>query len=93
MKSIEERETASLKLCHACSGEVRKLTDKYCRRCGARQIPDTERLYNDQPDSPITSHMEPISEAVVPSLSQNTTPYDAFEKMRRRLFSLLGTES
>jgi hypothetical protein len=92
MQSLEERGTTGLKLCHACNCEVRNLTDKFCRRCGARQIHDTERLCNDPPDSSMTPHMDPISEAA-PSLTQNATAYVAFEKMRRRLFSLLGTES
>jgi hypothetical protein len=37
MKSLEERETASFKFCTACDSELRKATDKYCRRCGASQ--------------------------------------------------------
>jgi hypothetical protein len=37
MKSLEERETASFKFCPACSAELRKATDNYCRRCGASQ--------------------------------------------------------
>jgi len=93
MKSLKERETADLRLCHACNVEVRKLTDKYCRRCGARQIHDTERLQNDQPDSYITPHIDPISETADSSLPKHATAYVAFEKMRRRLFSLLRTES
>jgi hypothetical protein len=92
MQSIEERERTGLKLCHACNFEVRNLTDKFCRRCGARQIHDTERLYNDPPDPSITPHMDPVAETGSHSLSQNATGYVAFEKMRRRIFSLLGTE-
>src|SRR5262249_58218677 len=65
MKSLKERETADLRLCHACNAEVRILTDKYCRRCGARQIhgtEDTGRLQNDQTDSYITPHIDPTSD-------------------------------
>jgi hypothetical protein len=92
MKSFEERETAGLKLCHACNVEVRKLTDKYCRRCGARQIHDTERLSLEQADSSIAPHLDPIPETVATSLPQSTAAFVAFQNMRRRLFSLLGTE-
>lgn len=92
MQSLEERGTAGLKLCHACNVEVRNLTDKYCRRCGARQIHDTDRLYNDQSDSPIMPRMEPTAETAASSPPHNSTTYVAFERMRRRLFSLLGTE-
>jgi len=51
MKSIEERETASFNFCPACSAELRKATDKYCRRCGARQNTITGRLFDDHPPS------------------------------------------
>jgi hypothetical protein len=46
MKSIEERETASFKLCPACDAELRKATDNYCRRCGARPNTITGRLFD-----------------------------------------------
>jgi hypothetical protein len=46
MKSLEERETASFKFCPACSAELRKATDNYCRRCGARQNTITGRLFD-----------------------------------------------
>src|SRR4030095_14724450 len=54
MKSLEECETAGFKLCPACSAELRKATDKYCRRCGARQKPVTGGLYNPQQTSSVT---------------------------------------
>jgi len=73
MKSLKERETAGLRLCHACNVEVRILTDKYCRRCGARQIHDTERLNNNQLDSSVTPHIDPISETSAAPLPQNAT--------------------
>jgi len=44
MKSLEERETASFKFCPACDAELRKATDKYCRRCGASQNTITGRI-------------------------------------------------
>jgi hypothetical protein len=46
MKSLEERETASFKFCPACSAELRKATDNYCRRCGASQNTITGRLFD-----------------------------------------------
>lgn len=64
MKRMEDRETAGFKFCHACNVEVWNLTDRFCRRCGARQIHDTDRLYNDPPDSSIAPHMDPVSETV-----------------------------
>jgi hypothetical protein len=51
MKSLEERETASFNFCLACSAELRKATDNYCRRCGARQNTITGRLFDDYPPS------------------------------------------
>ncbi len=87
MGSIEEKETANLKLCHACNVEVRQITDKYCRRCGARQIHDTDRLFDDTMDPYITTSDQPSPLQHIP------TAHVAFEKMRRRLFSLLGSES
>jgi len=92
MQSYEEREITGVKLCHACNVEVRNLNDKFCRRCGARQIHDTEPLYNEQPDPSITPHMDPMSAPASASPPQIATAHVAFEKMRRRLFSLLGTE-
>jgi hypothetical protein len=68
------------------------LTDRFCRRCGARLIHDTDRLYDDPTDSPITPHMDPISEIVARPLPQNATANVTFEKIRRRLFGLLGAE-
>ncbi len=70
MKRIEDKETACLKFCHACNVEARNVTDRFCRRCGARQIHDTDRLYNDPPDSPIMPHMDPISETVAPTAAE-----------------------
>ena len=92
MQSIENRNTSDLKVCHACNVEVRKLTDKFCRRCGARQIHDTERLNEEHSDSSFSPYMESVSELDAPSMSQNATAYAAFQTMRRRLFNLLGTE-
>lgn len=66
MKRMEDRETAGLKFCHACNAEARNVTDRFCRSCGARQIYDTDRLYDDPPDSSITPQMDPISETVAP---------------------------
>lgn len=48
VKSLEERETASLKFCPACGAEPRKATDNFCRRCGARQNTFTGRLFDGQ---------------------------------------------
>jgi hypothetical protein len=44
VEDIEERETTGLKFCHVCKAEARKPTDKFCRRCGARQIFDTAQF-------------------------------------------------
>jgi len=93
MKRMEDREIVSLKFCHACNVEARYVTDRFCRRCGARLIHEAERLYNDPPDSPITPHMEPISETVAPPQPQNATANVTFEKTSRQMFSLLGAES
>jgi hypothetical protein len=93
MKRMEDREIVSLKFCHACNVEARNVTDRFCRRCGARHIHDAERLYNDPPDSSIAPHMDPISETVAPPQPQNATANVTFEKMSRQLFSLLGTKS
>jgi hypothetical protein len=49
--SIEERETKGLKFCHACKAEAQKMTDKFCRRCGARQIFDTAQFIPSQRNS------------------------------------------
>jgi hypothetical protein len=46
MKILEERETASFKFCPACDAELRKVTDNYCRRCGASQNTITGRLFD-----------------------------------------------
>jgi hypothetical protein len=55
MKNIEERETVSFKFCPACDAELRKATDNYCRRCGARQNTITGQLF----DSNRTSSVAP----------------------------------
>ena len=93
MKRMEDKEIVSLKFCHACNVEARYMTDRFCRRCGARHIHDAERLYNDPPDSSIAPHMDPISETVAPPQPQNATANVTFEKMSRQLFSLLGAKS
>ena len=93
MKRMEDREIVSLRFCHACDVEARYVTDRFCRRCGARHIHDAERLYNDPPDSSITPSMDPISETVASLHPQNATDNVAFDKMRRRLFNLMGAES
>jgi hypothetical protein len=93
MKRMEDKETAGLKFCHACNVEARNVTDRFCRRCGARHIHDTDRFYNDPPDSPITPHMDQISETVAPPQTQDAPADVTFEKMGRQLFSLLGAES
>jgi hypothetical protein len=54
MKSLEECETAGLKFCPACRAELRKATDNYCRRCGARQKTVTGGLDNAQQTSSVT---------------------------------------
>ena len=62
MKSLEERETASFKFCPACDAELRKATDNYCRRCGARQDTITGRLLDWRPHSSGargTNHLPP----------------------------------
>lgn len=53
MQSLEERETAGFKFCHACGSELRRNGDNFCRRCGARQNYDTARLYHPQLNSPL----------------------------------------
>lgn len=92
MKSIEDKETAGLKFCHACNVEVWNMTDRFCRHCGERQIYDTDRLYDYPPDSSITPHMDPISETVAHPLPQNATVDVTSGKLRRRLFNMLGVE-
>lgn len=92
MERMEDKETAGLKFCHACNVEARNVTDRFCRRCGARHIYDTDRLYDDPPDAPSTRPMGPISETVVHPQSQNVAANMAFGKLRQRLFSLLGAE-
>ena len=92
MERMEDGETAGLKFCHACNVEVWNVTDRFCRRCGARQIYDTDRLYDGPPDSSITPHMDPISETVVHPQPQNAAANVTFGELRRRLFSLLGAE-
>ena len=66
MKRIEDKEIAGLKICHACNAVARNVTDRFCRRCGARQIQEADRLYNDPPDSSITPPTDLISETVAP---------------------------
>jgi hypothetical protein len=92
MERMEDRETAGLKFCHACNVEARNVTDRFCRRCGARHIYDTERLYDDPLDSPSTPHTDPISETVVHPRPQNVAANVTFGTLRRRLFSMLGAD-
>jgi len=54
MELLEERETAGFKFCPACSAELRKATDNYCRRCGARQNTITGGLYDGHQTSSVS---------------------------------------
>jgi hypothetical protein len=92
MEGMENRETAGLKFCHACNVEARNVTDRFCRRCGARHIYDTERIYDDPPESHSTPNTGPIFETVVQPQPQNDAANVTFGTLRRRLFSLLGAE-
>jgi hypothetical protein len=93
MKRMEDKETVCLKFCHACNVEARNVTDRFCRRCGARQIHDTGQLYNDPPNSSITPNIGPISETATPPQPQNAPADVTLEKTVRQLFNLLGAES
>jgi hypothetical protein len=70
MKRMEDKEKVGLKFCHACNVEARNVTDRFCRRCGARHIHDTDRLNNDPPDSSVTSHMDRMSETFAPTAAE-----------------------
>jgi hypothetical protein len=62
MMSIEESETAEFKFCPACNAELRKVADNYCRRCGARQNPNTGRFSDGQQTSSVTRSTNPLPE-------------------------------
>jgi hypothetical protein len=62
MMIIEESETAGFKFCLACSAELRKATDNYCRRCGARQNPVTKGFYDGQRTASVTQRTNPLNE-------------------------------
>jgi hypothetical protein len=65
MKSLEESETTSLKFCHACNSELRKATDNYCRRCGARQNTIDGRLFDGHRTTSLTrrTNLPPLETA------------------------------
>jgi hypothetical protein len=64
MDSVEERETKGLKFCYVCRAEARKTTDKFCRRCGARQIFDTAQFNLNRQEPAVPAHTESLSTAV-----------------------------
>jgi hypothetical protein len=66
IERIEDRETRGFKFCHVCQAEARKTTDKFCRRCGARQIYDTERFTPIQRSSSLTARAAEFPTAPVP---------------------------
>lgn len=46
MHTPENRATVELLRCHSCAAEQTQ-PDKYCRRCGASQLPESARLTSD----------------------------------------------
>jgi predicted amidophosphoribosyltransferase len=76
MQCLEDRETAGLKLCHVCAGELRRNADNYCRRCGARQNFDTAQLCAQQ-DSP---YKPPVRISTEITALRPASPFDPYRR-------------